>query len=182
MLVYGMGAALLAGVFAALSTYAAQSIVYQDAIRGSMSGARLWSSTWNRCQRAQQILDGKHGRERIFIFQLQGHIFFGNVTKMVDDIKCKLKEKQDVSDEPAVGEFKSRLLLPSIVFLLAHSFSFAVILDFTNTLGLDSSAAQSITKLKVNHSLHIITSLLLLRRTKVFTLAISIPITSSPFY
>merc|ERR1719253_1523901 len=116
MLVYGMGAALLAGVFAALSTYAAQSIVYQDAIRGSMSGARLWSSTWNRCQRAQQILDGKHGRERIFIFQLQGHIFFGNVTKMVDDIKCKLKEKQDVSDEPAV-----------------------VILDFTNTLGLDSS-------------------------------------------
>lgn len=33
--------------------------------------------------------------------------------------------------------------------------SFIVILDFTTTLGLDSSAAQSIAKLKVNCSIYV---------------------------
>ena len=105
MVAFGMDAALIAGVAAALSTYAAQSIVYQDPIRGAMSGARLRSSAWNRCLEAQKILDSKNGRQRIFIIQLQGHIFFGNVTKMADDVKRKLKEKREAGDEPAVGRF-----------------------------------------------------------------------------
>jgi len=126
MVTFGMDAALIAGAVAALSTYAAQSMMYQDPIRGSMSGVRLRSSAWNRGREAQEILDGeKNGRQRIFSIQLQGHIFFGNVTKMADDVKKKLKEKFEAGDEPAV-----------------------VILDFTNSLGLDSSAAQSIAKLK----------------------------------
>ncbi|KAL7528219.1 hypothetical protein ACHAXR_002330, partial [Thalassiosira sp. AJA248-18] len=126
MLLFGMDAALLAGVAAALSTYAAQSIVYHDPIRGAMTGARLRSSAWNRCPEAQSILlDQKKGRQRIYVISLQGHIFFGNVTKMTDDIKHSLGVKREAGDEPAV-----------------------VILDFTNVLGLDSSAAQSIAKLK----------------------------------
>ncbi|KAL7544731.1 hypothetical protein ACHAWF_008091, partial [Thalassiosira exigua] len=121
----GMDAALVAGVIAALSTYAAQSVVYQDPIRGSISGARLRSSAWNRCIEAQKILqDKKTGRQRIHVILLQGHIFFGNVAKMMDDVKASLNER-NARDEPAV-----------------------VIIDFTHVLGLDSSAAQSIAKLK----------------------------------
>mmetsp|Transcript_11540 Transcript_11540/g.24610 ORF Transcript_11540/g.24610 Transcript_11540/m.24610 type:complete len:953 (-) Transcript_11540:198-3056(-) len=125
MVSFGMDAALVAGAIAALSTYAAQSIIYQDPIRGEMSATRLRSSAWNRCLKAQKILDGKNGRQRIFIIQLQGHIFFGNAIKLVDDIKHKLKVKREAGVEPSV-----------------------VILDFTGALGLDTSAAQSIAKLK----------------------------------
>ncbi|KAL9185027.1 hypothetical protein ACHAXT_002804 [Thalassiosira profunda] len=126
MLLFGMDAALIAGVIAALSTFVAQSVVYQDPIRGSMTGARLRSSAWNRSEEAQRILlDSETGRQRIFIIQLQGHIFFGNVTKMADDIKRFLYEKHAAVNEPLV-----------------------VILDFTHVLGVDSSAAQSIAKLK----------------------------------
>ncbi len=126
MVTVGMDQALVACLVAALSTYVAQSIVYQDPIRGTMSGARLRSSAWNRSSEAQQILfSPKSGRERIYVVCLQGHIFFGNIVNMIDDMKCRLNEKRRVGDEPAV-----------------------VILDFSNVLGVDSSAAQSIVKLK----------------------------------
>ncbi len=106
MVTFGMDAALVAGVVAALSTYLAQSIVYQDPIRGAMSGARLQSSAWNRTTEAQQILvDPEKGRQRIYVIQLQGHIFFGNVVKMTEDIKRRLNEKVQVGDVPAVGEY-----------------------------------------------------------------------------
>ena len=64
MLLFGMDAALLAGIAAALSTYAAQSIVYQDPIRGTMTGARLRSSAWNRSPEAQEILLDKGDKGR----------------------------------------------------------------------------------------------------------------------
>jgi SulP family sulfate permease len=127
MVTVGMDQALVAGLVAALSTYVAQSIVYQEPIRGAISGARLRSSAWNRSSEAQQILlDPKIGRERIYVVSLQGHIFFGNIVKLVEDVKRRLSEKRQAGDEPAV-----------------------VILDFSNVLGVDSSAAQSIVKLKL---------------------------------
>ena len=105
MVVFGMDAALVAGVVAALSTYVAQSIVYQEPIRGVVSGARLRSSAWNRSSEAQQILlDSNKGRQRVLIVQLQGHIFFGNSVKMTDDVKSILSEKRKACDEPAVGK------------------------------------------------------------------------------
>jgi len=123
----GVDQALVAGLVAALSTYVAQSIVYQDPIRGAISGARLRSSAWNRSSEAQRILlDPKIGRDRIYVVSLQGHIFFGNIVKLVEDVKRRLNEKLQAGDEPAV-----------------------VILDFSNVLGVDSSAAQSIVKLKL---------------------------------
>jgi SulP family sulfate permease len=108
MVTFGMDAALVAGVVAALSTFLAQSIVYQDPIRGAMSGARLQSSAWNRTTEAQQILvDPKKGRQRIYVIQLQGHIFFGNVVKMTEDIKRRLNDKIQAGDVPAVGEYST---------------------------------------------------------------------------
>jgi SulP family sulfate permease len=127
MVLFGMDQALLAGLVSALSTFVAQSIVYQDPIRGAMSGARLRSSAWNRSSEAQQILlDPKIGRGRIYVVELQGHIFFGNIVKLTEDIKQRLNQKRQAGDEPIV-----------------------VILDFSDVLGVDSSAAQSIVKLKI---------------------------------
>lgn len=104
MVVFGMDAALIAGVVAALSTYVAQSVVYQNPFRGAISAARLRSSAWNRCPEAQKILlDPTTGRQRIYVIQLQGHIFFGNVVQLVDDIKSRLNAKYEAGDEPAVG-------------------------------------------------------------------------------
>lgn len=123
MVLLGMEAALVAGIIAALATYAAQSVVYQDPIRGSMSGDRLRSLAWNRSLKAQEILNIK--RQAIYVIQLQGHIFFGNATSMTDEIKHKLNKKREAGNEPSV-----------------------VILDFQHVIGLDSSAAQSIGKLK----------------------------------
>jgi SulP family sulfate permease len=128
MVTVGMDQALVAGLVAALSTYVAQSIVYQDPIRGAISGARLRSSAWNRSSEAQRILlDPKIGRDRIYVVSLQGHIFFGIIVKLVEDVKRRLNEKRQAGDKPAV-----------------------VILDFSNVLGVDSSAAQSIVKLKLS--------------------------------
>ncbi|KAL7470034.1 hypothetical protein ACHAXS_010286, partial [Conticribra weissflogii] len=59
MITFGMDAALVAGIIAALSTYAVQSITYQYPIRGAMTAARLRSSAWNRSLGAQEILMDK---------------------------------------------------------------------------------------------------------------------------
>lgn len=125
MVSMGMDAALVAGVVAALSTYAVQSIAYQYPIRGAMTAARLRSSAWNRSVEAEQLLmDPNSGRQRIFVIQMQGHIFFGNATTMADEINKLLTEKYGTDTQPIV-----------------------VILDFSPVLGMDSSAAQAIAKL-----------------------------------
>ena len=59
------------------------------------------------------------------IFQLQGHIFFGNIAQLTDTIKQILREKEDTEDVPIV-----------------------VIVDFTLVVGMDSSAAHAVAKLK----------------------------------
>jgi SulP family sulfate permease len=125
MVSMGMDAALVAGVIAALSTYAVQSIAYQYPIRGAMTAARLRSSAWNRSSEAEKILmDPVTGRQRIYVIQMQGHIFFGNATTMSDEINKMLTEKHGTDTQPI-----------------------AVILDFSPVLGMDSSAAQAIAKL-----------------------------------
>ena len=99
MTIWGMTAALIAGVIAALSTYAVQvswnlgtystkilihrlthclclqSINHQDPIRQILSATTLRSSDWNRCATARAILENDvTGRSRILVFQLQGHV------------------------------------------------------------------------------------------------------------
>uniref|UniRef100_A0A7S2GZ62 Cyclic nucleotide-binding domain-containing protein n=1 Tax=Helicotheca tamesis TaxID=374047 RepID=A0A7S2GZ62_9STRA len=126
MTMYGMAAALLAGIASALSVYAAQSVSYQNPIRGTMTATSLRSSLWNRPAEASAVLDNNEiGRKKILVVQLQGHLFFGNVAQLTDSIKATLEEKKGTQEEPWI-----------------------VIMDFTLVLGMDSSAAQAIGKLK----------------------------------
>ncbi len=75
MTIWGMTAALIAGVIAALTTYAVQSINYQSPIRQVMTASTLRSSAWTRCAKSRDILeDETTGRARILVFQLQGHV------------------------------------------------------------------------------------------------------------
>ena len=77
---FGMTAALLAGILSALSTYAVQSVKNIHPIFRIMHATTLRSSSWERPSDAMAILDDTDtGRSRILIFQLQGHLFFGNV-------------------------------------------------------------------------------------------------------
>jgi sulfate permease, SulP family len=126
MTVYGMDAALIAGVIAALSTYAFQSINFNNPIRLILTATSLRSSVWNRDAASRAILDDdKTGRSRILIFQLQGHLFFGNIAQLSDTIKEVLKEKNRTNETPIV-----------------------VVIDFTLVVGMDSSAAHAVAKLK----------------------------------
>ena len=126
MSVYGMDAALLAGVIAALSTYAFQSINFNNPIRQILSATSLRSSIWNRDTASRIILeDDNTGRSRILIFQLQGHLFFGNIAQLSGTIKEVLREKAAKNESPIV-----------------------VIIDFTLVNGMDSSAAHAVAKLK----------------------------------
>jgi SulP family sulfate permease len=75
MTIWGMTAALIAGVIAALTTYAVQSINYQNPIRQILTASTLRSSAWTRCVKSRQILESDAtGRARILVFQLQGHV------------------------------------------------------------------------------------------------------------
>mmetsp|Transcript_38565 Transcript_38565/g.82282 ORF Transcript_38565/g.82282 Transcript_38565/m.82282 type:complete len:928 (-) Transcript_38565:858-3641(-) len=121
----GMEAALLAGAISALLTYAIQSIAYPKPIRGSMTAVTLRSSEWNRSPCAYEILDNDEtGRIRVRVVQFQGHLFFGNVSLFSDGVK-ELIKNSPVEESPYV-----------------------IIIDFTLVLGIDSSAAQAIMKLR----------------------------------
>jgi len=125
MVALGMDAGLVAGAIAALATFAAQSIINQHPVKGSMTASTLRSSAWNRSLKAEAILSCEKGRRRILICQLEGHIFFGNSTSTMDDIKERLTEKRNAGQEP-----------------------FVLILDFSQVVGIDSTAAHAIAKLK----------------------------------
>ena len=125
MVALGMDAGLVAGAVAALATFAAQSIINQYPVKGCLTASTLRSSAWNRSLKAEAILnDREKGRQRILIVQLEGHIFFGNSTTTMDHIK-RLIEKPKAGQEP-----------------------FVLILDFSQVVGIDSTAAHAIAKLK----------------------------------
>jgi sulfate permease, SulP family len=129
MTTFGMTAGLVAGVLSALSTHAIQSITHLNPIFRIRSASTLRSSgSWCRTEKAVALLDDPQtGRARIMVVQLQGHLFFGNVSEMTDHVKRTLNSKKAANDEEQ----------PLIV-----------ILDFSLVVGMDSAAAHSIAKLK----------------------------------
>jgi len=140
MSVYGMEAAMIAGGVAAVSTYAVQNVAYLSPIRGIMPATTLRSSHWNRIAASEAILvDSDVGRSRILVVQLQGHLFFGNMAFFTDQIQGLLcpssEESSTVDGIPTIAEQEKK---PPLV----------LILDFTLVLGIDSSAAHGIAKLK----------------------------------
>lgn len=117
-----MDEAMIAGIIAAVSTYAVQTVTYLNPIRSSMSAVTLRSSQWNRSHEETLILDHPtNGRTRTLVIQLQGHLFFGNLAQLTDNIHHLLETP-----------FQPWIL----------------IMDFSLVLGIDSSAAQGIVKLK----------------------------------
>jgi len=132
MTIWGMDAAMVTGVITAISTYVVQNMAYVDPVRGSMSASTLRSSQYNRGHKAQAILDDPHiGRGRILVVQLQGHLFFGNMALLTETISRTLSENLGTGLEPLI-----------------------VILDFSLVLGIDSSAAQTMAKLKLAMQRH----------------------------
>lgn len=90
-----------------------------------MTAVTLRSSEWNRSPCAYEILDNDEtGRIRVRVVQFQGHLFFGNVSLFSDGVK-ELIKNSPVEESPYV-----------------------IIIDFTLVLGIDSSAAQAIMKLR----------------------------------
>lgn len=122
----GMNAAMIVGAVSAVLTYALQTVTYLDPIRGYMSATTLRSSKRNRNRECNEILDSeKTGRNNILVIQLQGHLFFGNSASLNQNIHTILNQKRLSFEMPVI-----------------------VIMDFSLVLGIDSSAAQGIIKLK----------------------------------
>lgn len=126
MTLYGMDAAMIAGFLSALFTFVAQNMTYIDPIRGTMSAATLRSDKRNRHHEARALLEDLNiGRSRIMVIQFQGHLFFGNIGNVTNRISNLLSSKFETVGQPII-----------------------IIIDFSLVLGIDSSAAQAITKLK----------------------------------
>ena len=124
--VFGMEKGLLAGLFSALSVYIFQSVQVQHPISDHSSAALLRSSKWNRSADAKAILDDeKVGSSRICIIQLQGHLFFGNLTKLNDSLDEVITQHE-----------------------VRHGKAWILILDFSQVLGIDASAAMGFAKIK----------------------------------
>lgn len=121
MTFWGMNQGLAVGALLACMTFVMQSASTPTnaPIRGSMSAATLRSSAW-RTTEELDILD----KETRFVhaIQLKGHLFFGNVNTLSEYV-------HDLFESP-----KSAIR--------------TLVLDFTLVVGLDSSAADRLTKIK----------------------------------
>ena len=121
MTFFGMTAGLIAGVFAALSVYAAQSINYINPIRKVVSATTLHSSVWTRPATQLSILNDEHtGRSRILLVQLQGHLFFGNSNQFTETLKEMLADRHGTDCEPFVVRLvfsRVMLAIPVLVYL-----------------------------------------------------------------
>jgi len=103
MTALGMTAGLIAGVFAALSVYAAQSIAYINPIREIMAATTLRSSVWTRPAKEMVILnDEQTGRSRVLVVLLQGHLFFGNINQLTDTVTEMLSKNQGTGHAPLI--------------------------------------------------------------------------------
>lgn len=117
----GMTPALGAGIIVAMTTFALQSVQNLDPIFKITSATTLRSSAWTRPPQSLAVLDStKTGRSKIMVIQLQGNLFFGNAVDLADRIKEAL-----ANDKPLI-----------------------VIIDFTLVTTMDSTAAQTVNKLK----------------------------------
>lgn len=121
MSLFGMTAALMAGIVAAMTTYAVQSVQHMDPIFKITTASTLRSSIWTRPPEALAVLDSPDsGRSRIMVIQLHGNLFFGNTIELTETIKNALAKEK---------------------FLV-------VIIDFSLVVSMDSSAAHTVNKLK----------------------------------
>uniref|UniRef100_A0AAV1T700 Sulfate transporter n=1 Tax=Peronospora matthiolae TaxID=2874970 RepID=A0AAV1T700_9STRA len=143
MTFWGMNQGLAVGALLACLTFVMQSArtPTNAPIRGSMSAATLRSNTW-RTTGELDVLDREC--RKIHVVQLKGHLFFGNINQLSDYVRelfgkgynptnCKV---EPLLDSKLHEDVRPRL---DICWL---------VLDFTLVVGLDSSAADRLTKIK----------------------------------
>ncbi|GAB9467146.1 Sulfate permease [Globisporangium polare] len=125
MTFWGMNQGLAVGALLACMTFVLQSASTPTnaPIRGSMSAATLRSSVW----RTTAELDTLERESRaVHVVQLKGHLFFGNVNTLSEYVHTLF----DQHHEPKAQQIRT------------------LVLDFTLVVGLDSSAADRLTKIK----------------------------------
>jgi SulP family sulfate permease len=123
MTFWGMNQGLAVGALLACMTFVMQSASTPTnaPIRGSMSAATLRSNVW-RTTEELDVLDRES--RYIHVVQLKGHLFFGNANQLSEYVRDLFDHCQGWNE---------------IRFL---------VLDFTLVVGLDSSAADRLTKIK----------------------------------
>lgn len=140
MTFWGMNQGIAVGVLLACITFVMQSASLPTCapIRGSMSGATLRSNVW-RTTEALDVLD--HESRHIHVMQLHGHLFFGNANTLSEYVHGLFGHH---ASSP-LHTMAAASSTPTIKYL---------ILDFTLVVGLDSSAADRLTKIKFVCDVH----------------------------
>ncbi|KAE9248787.1 hypothetical protein PF004_g3694 [Phytophthora fragariae] len=143
MTFWGMNQGLAVGALLACLTFVMQSArtPTNAPIRGSMSAATLRSHAW-RTTDELDVLDREC--RNIHVVQLKGHLFFGNINQVSDYVRELFEEGADCTSSRIESPLESVLSddvrpRPDIRWL---------VLDFTLVVGLDSSAADRLTKIK----------------------------------
>jgi MFS superfamily sulfate permease-like transporter len=102
-----------------------------------MSGATLRSSHWRSAAESEVL--NKH-MKKILVVQLRGYLFFGNATVIAEQVESMLteslsntKNKDDQNTNNISNSSKNAVE--------------SLILDFTLCNGIDSSAAETISKI-----------------------------------
>ncbi|KAJ0411099.1 hypothetical protein ATCC90586_008074 [Pythium insidiosum] len=151
MTFWGMNEGIAVGVLLACITFVMQSASLPTCapIRGSMSAATLRSNAW-RTTEALDVLD--HESRSIHVVQLHGHLFFGNANMLSEYVRNLFETPQQTRSTSTNGTSRSGHIEsfalreePSIRYL---------IMDFTLVVGLDSSAADRLTKIKFVCDVH----------------------------
>ena len=121
MTVSSLMTGLLAGLVLALFNYTQQSFVVESPLRRILDVSKI-PSTCLRTIEALEILDNdpNHGRKTVVLCILHGHLFYGNVPRLKEDMLQFLNEKVGTS---------------------------MVIMDLDGVVGIDSSAAALVEKL-----------------------------------
>ena len=122
MTTLGMTAGLATGMILAAFTFVVNAASHLTPVRGSMPASTLRSSRW-RGVKARDLLNASHGLRRVLVHQLQGHLYFANLTQLTAQVEEDLAA--------------ARSTVPY----------WFVVLDFTLVLGIDSSASFALLKL-----------------------------------
>ncbi|KAG3023004.1 hypothetical protein JG687_00001394 [Phytophthora cactorum] len=143
MTFWGMNQGLAVGALLACMTFVMQSArtPTNAPIRGSMSAATLRSHAW-RMTDELDVLDREC--RNIHVVQLKGHLFFGNINQLSDYVRELFEEGHDTSSSGVESPLQSVLsddIRPRADIRW-------LVLDFTLVVGLDSSAADRLTKIK----------------------------------
>ena len=117
--VFNMTSALIAGLLAAVVTYALQTSIDKNPVRLVCDATELPSSRHRNISQMKILDNPSKGRSRIVIIQLQGHIFWGNVAAIQEHIMEILDEKMKRGGDV-----------------------YRVLIDFTLVLGIDTTASQ----------------------------------------